>query len=57
MGGEKSGQALMRGIGLGDDEQARGVLVEPVDDAGAANSANARKALAAMSDESVDQGS
>ncbi len=34
--GEEIGEALMGGVGLGDDEKPGRVLVEPVDDARAA---------------------
>ena len=55
MVGELLGEAAMRLVVLGDDEQAAGVLVEPVDDAGPAHAADAGEALAAMGDEGVDQ--
>ena len=42
MVGEKRGKAAMRPIGLGDDQQAGRVLVEPVDDAGPPDAADAR---------------
>ena len=52
---EQSGEALMRRIALGDGEQARCVFVNTVDNARALNAADARKARAAMGDESIDQ--
>ena len=57
MGGELLGQALVGRIILGDDQQAAGVLVQPVHDAGALYPANAGKAIAAMGNEGIDQGS
>ena len=45
----------MGGVGLGDDEQAGRVLVEPVDDAGPLDPADPRQARAAMADQRVDQ--
>ena len=45
----------MRRLGLGDDHDAGGVLVQPVHDAGAAFAADAGEAVAAMGDEGVDQ--
>ena len=56
MGGELLGQALVGRVILGDDQQAAGVLVEPVHDAGALYAADARQAIAAMGDEGIDQG-
>ena len=41
MVGELRGQAFMGAVGLGHDEQARGVLVDPVDDAGPGYTADA----------------
>ena len=41
---------------LGRDEQAGGVLVDAVDDTGARDAADARKAVAAMGEQGVDQG-
>ncbi len=40
---------------LGNHHDAAGVLVQPVDDAGALDAANARQAVAAMMDQRVDQ--
>ena len=53
--GEQGGEALVGGVGLGDDQQAGGVLVEPVDDAGPPDPADPRQAGAAMGDQRVDQ--
>src|SRR3546814_21138125 len=39
---ELGGEAFMRGNGLGDDAQARGALVAPMDDAGPGAAADAR---------------
>jgi uncharacterized protein DUF6476 len=55
MSGKQLGQALMGVVRLGDDEQSRGVLVEPMDDAGATNAAYPRQAIAAMSNQCVDE--
>ena len=43
--GEQIGEALMRGVGLGDDDQPGRVLVEPMDDARPLDAADARKAM------------
>ncbi len=45
----------MGAVVLGDDQQARRVLVEPVHDAWPPHAADARQAVAAMGDERVDQ--
>ena len=45
----------MGGVGLGDDEQAGRVLVEPMDDAGPLHAADPREARAAMADQRIDQ--
>ena len=50
-----SASPLMRGVGLGDDDQPGGVLVEPVDDARPLHAADARQRLAAMADQRIDQ--
>src|SRR5262245_17062426 len=55
MGGELLRQALMRGVGLGHDEEAGRVLVEAMNDARPSYPANAGQALAAMGDEGVDE--
>jgi hypothetical protein len=55
MGGKQLGQALMGVICFGDDEQPRGILVKPVDNAGAADSAYPRQAIAAVGDQRVDE--
>ena len=53
--GELLGEALVRAVGLGDDQQAGRVLVEPVDDARPLHAADARQAVAAMGDQRIDQ--
>jgi len=53
--GELLSEALMRRIGLRHDQQPRRILVEPMDDPRPADPANARKAVATMCDERVDQ--
>lgn len=45
----------VRRIALGNDEQARCILVEPMDDARPLDPADAREAGAAMGDEPIDQ--
>ena len=55
MGGELLGQALVCRVVLGDDQEAAGVLVEPVDDARPPHPADARQAVAAMGDQGIDQ--
>src|SRR3546814_14623733 len=52
---ELGGEAFMRGIGLGDDEQARGVLVDPMDDAGPGDAAAARTPARAMVAQGAEQ--
>lgn len=56
MGRELLTEAGMRLICLGDHHEAGGLLVEPVNDTGAAHTANAGEAVAAMGDKGVDQG-
>ena len=53
--GELVRQALMRAVVLGHDEQAGGVLVEPMHDARPLHAADARQAVAAMGDERVHE--
>ena len=55
MRGELLRQALVRDVGLGDDQQARRVLVDAVDDARPRNAADARQRSAAMVEQRVDQ--
>ena len=55
MVGEGLRQRLVRAVGLGDDHDAAGVLVEAVDDARPLDAADAGKAGAAMVDQRVDQ--
>ena len=50
VGGELPASALMRGVRLGHHQQAGGVLVEPVHDAGPLDAADAREAVAAVGD-------
>ena len=45
----------MRAVGLGDDHQAGGVLVEPVHDARPLHPADAGKSVPAMGDQRIDQ--
>ncbi len=45
----------MRDIGLGDDEEARRILVEAVDDARALYAADAGEFVPTMGDERVDE--
>ena len=53
--GEQGRQALMGRVGLGDDEQARRILVEPVHDARPTHAADARQGVAAMADQRIDE--
>src|SRR5271169_1167184 len=55
MVGEQRGEPLMRGVGLGDDDQPGSVLVEAMDDAWPPDAADSREARAAMADQCVDQ--
>lgn len=55
VGGELLGQALMGGVVLGDDEQARCLLVEAVDDARSLDATDARQAVAAVGDQRIDE--
>ena len=50
------GELLMGEVILGHDQQARGVFVDPVDDAGALLSADAGETVAAVVQQRVDQG-
>ena len=54
--GELLGQARHGPFGLGRHQQARGVLVQPVDDAGARFAADGQHLGAAMGDQCIDQG-
>jgi hypothetical protein len=56
MVGELRRQRLVGAVVLRHHHHAGGVLVEPVHDAGAALAADARKAIAAMGDQRIDQG-
>ena len=53
--GELGGQGAVRGVVLGGHQKAAGVLVQPVDDAGAADPAYARKRAAAMGKQPIDE--
>ena len=52
---ELPGQPMMRPVGFGDNQEASGVLVDPVDDAGPTLAANSRQRIAAMKEQCVDQ--
>ncbi len=54
--GELGGETLVGRVRFGGDHEAAGILIEPVDNAGAHDPANARQAVAAMGNEGVDQG-
>ena len=53
--GEEAREAVMRGVGLGDDQQAGRVLVDAMHDAGLLHPADAGQAIAAMGDQRIDQ--
>ena len=53
--GELLGQAGHGALVLGGDQQARGVLVQAVDDAGPRLAADADQLVAAMGDQGIDQ--
>ena len=53
MGGKELGQGLMGPVVLGYDHDARGVLVEAVDDARPADTADARETVAAMGQQGI----
>ena len=53
--GELHGKGCVRGVILGDDENAGRILVEPVDDPRPFDAADAGKTVSAMRDERVDQ--
>ena len=55
-GGEGEGERVIGELGLGDDHDAGGVLVQPVHDAGALLGADAAEARAAMGEQRVYQG-
>jgi hypothetical protein len=54
--GKVARQRLVGGLGLGDDHQPAGVLVEAVHDAWPPNPADSAEARAAMADQGVDEG-
>ena len=49
-------EAAVNNVRLGDDEEPRGVLIEPVDDAGALDAADSRKLAAAVVKKCGDHG-
>ncbi|MGY4340437.1 hypothetical protein ACVWW3_005343 [Bradyrhizobium sp. LM2.9] len=53
--GELRGERGMREVVLGDHHQPRGVLVQPVHDAGPAHATDARQRASAMGDQRVHQ--
>ena len=55
MGRKQLCQAFMRGIGFGDYQQAGGIAVDSVDDAGPLNPADSRQSALAVVKERVDQ--
>ena len=55
MSGELSGQCCMGAVGFGGHQQAAGLLVQPVHDAGPAHPANAGKTVAAMRQQGMHQ--
>ena len=46
---------MMGAVGLGDDQQAGGILVDPVDDTGPLFAADARQAVARVMQKRIDQ--
>ncbi len=56
MGGKLGTQRAVGRVGLGDDQQAGCVLVEPMDDAGPPDAGDAGQAFTAMGKDAVDQG-
>src|SRR5690606_4163696 len=57
VGGELARQPLMRSIALGDDKQSRGILIDPMDDPGTGNAADAGQLPAARVQQRIAQGS
>ena len=55
MGLELGGQAVVGAVGLGRDQKARGILVDPVDDPGPPLAADPRQRVAAVEKQRVDQ--
>ena len=55
VGGELIGETMVRGVGFGDDKQARSVFVDAVDDAGALFATDAREVSAEVVEEGVNQ--
>ena len=54
--GKLSKQGLHRAVGLGDDDAARGVLIEAMHDAGALDAIDAGELAIAVMEEGVDEG-
>lgn len=54
--GELRRQTTMSGIGFGGHQQARGILIETMNDAGTADPANPGQRLPTMGQQSIDQG-
>src|SRR5215472_4488814 len=54
--GELAAERAMGAVGLGHHDEAAGVLIEAMHDAGALDAADAGEAFAAMGDERIDQG-
>ena len=55
MSGKLLGKSFVGDVGLGDDQQARRILVDPVDDAWSCNAADARKRSSSMMEEGIDE--
>jgi len=53
--GKLGGEGLVGDVGFGDDETARGVFVEAVDDAGPLDTADAGELALAVMEEGVDE--
>jgi len=54
--GELSGESQVGGVVFGDDEATAGFFVEPMDNSGPRDPANATKAARAMMEQRIDQG-
>lgn len=54
--GELAGERLLGLVGFGGDDAARGIFVEPMDDAGPLDAADAGELTLAMVEEGVDEG-
>lgn len=55
MGGKLLGEGLVCGVRLGHDQQAAGLLVQPVDNSRPPYPADARQAVTAMGNQGIDQ--